>query len=63
MMLASASGISHFQPPAGRNDTGTFPRYRFDQLMDLGWKWLIPLALANIIVTGLVVLLVRGGGA
>ncbi|MGA7613596.1 MAG: NADH-quinone oxidoreductase subunit NuoH [Thermoanaerobaculia bacterium] len=35
---------------------GTFPRFRFDQLMDLGWKWLIPLALANIIVTGVVVL-------
>jgi NADH-quinone oxidoreductase subunit H len=37
---------------------GTFPRYRFDQLMDLGWKWMIPLALANIFVTGLVKLLV-----
>ncbi len=36
---------------------GTFPRYRFDQLMDLGWKWMIPLALANICVTGLVKLL------
>ncbi len=34
----------------------TFPRFRFDQLMDLGWKFLIPLALANIFVTGLVVL-------
>ena len=31
---------------------GTFPRYRFDQLMDLGWKWMIPLALANIAITG-----------
>jgi NADH-quinone oxidoreductase subunit H len=30
---------------------GTFPRYRFDQLMDLGWKWMIPLALANLAVT------------
>ncbi|MFL6202087.1 MAG: NADH-quinone oxidoreductase subunit NuoH [Thermoanaerobaculia bacterium] len=31
---------------------GTFPRYRFDQLMDLGWKWMIPLALANLAITG-----------
>jgi NADH-quinone oxidoreductase subunit H len=35
----------------------TFPRFRFDQLMDLGWKWMIPLALINIFVTGMVVLL------
>jgi len=34
----------------------TFPRFRFDQLMDLGWKWMIPLALGNIFVTGVVVL-------
>jgi NADH-quinone oxidoreductase subunit H len=34
----------------------TFPRFRFDQLMDLGWKFLIPLALANIFVTGLFIL-------
>ncbi len=34
----------------------TFPRFRFDQLMDLGWKWMIPLALANIFVTGILVL-------
>src|SRR6266550_1409245 len=34
----------------------TFPRFRFDQLMELGWKWMIPLALANIAVTAVVVL-------
>ncbi|HKY33705.1 MAG TPA: NADH-quinone oxidoreductase subunit NuoH [Candidatus Polarisedimenticolia bacterium] len=33
---------------------GTFPRYRYDQLMRLGWKWLLPLSLANILITGLV---------
>ncbi|MDB4901681.1 MAG: nqo8 [Mucilaginibacter sp.] len=33
----------------------TIPRFRYDQLMDLGWKGLIPLAIANIIVTGIVI--------
>ena len=32
----------------------TYPRFRYDQLMDLGWKLLIPLSLVNIIGTGLV---------
>jgi NADH-quinone oxidoreductase subunit H len=31
----------------------TIPRFRYDQLMDLGWKVLIPLAIANIVLTGL----------
>jgi len=31
----------------------TIPRFRYDQLMDLGWKILIPLAIANIVVTGI----------
>jgi NADH-quinone oxidoreductase subunit H len=30
----------------------TYPRLRYDQLMEFGWKILIPLALANIIITG-----------
>jgi NADH-quinone oxidoreductase subunit H len=32
----------------------TLPRYRYDQLMRVGWKVLIPLAIANIVVTGAV---------
>jgi NADH-quinone oxidoreductase subunit H len=38
----------------------TFPRYRFDQLMALGWKWLIPISLANILVVAFAILLFPG---
>jgi NADH-quinone oxidoreductase subunit H len=37
----------------------TIPRFRYDQLMSLGWKSLIPLALANIVVTGTVLTLIE----
>jgi NADH-quinone oxidoreductase subunit H len=37
---------------------GTLPRLRYDQLMALGWKFLIPLALLNIMVTGAIILIV-----
>lgn len=35
----------------------TIPRFRYDQLMRLGWKMLIPIAIANIVITGIVILL------
>lgn len=34
----------------------TIPRFRYDQLMNLGWKKMIPLALANMLLTGAVIL-------
>jgi NADH-quinone oxidoreductase subunit H len=33
---------------------GTLPRFRYDQLMAFGWKFLLPLAMANILITSLV---------
>ena len=40
----------------------TLPRFRYDQLMKLGWKAFVPLALLNIVLTGIVVSLLTGTG-
>jgi len=39
---------------------GTFPRFRYDQLMDVGWKWLIPISMFGLILNGVVQLFARG---
>ena len=36
----------------------SLPRFRYDQVMNLGWKIMLPLSIANILVTGLVILLI-----
>ncbi|MGA2360929.1 MAG: complex I subunit 1 family protein [Candidatus Aminicenantales bacterium] len=35
----------------------TYPRFRYDQVMDFGWKFLVPLGAVNILVTGLILVL------
>ncbi|MEO6684188.1 MAG: complex I subunit 1 family protein, partial [Ginsengibacter sp.] len=39
----------------------TIPRFRYDQLMNLGWKVLLPLALINMFVTGIIILVKQNG--
>ena len=41
----------------------TLPRPRYDQVMDLCWKVMLPLSLANVMLTGVVLLMARGGPA
>lgn len=40
----------------------TLPRFRYDQLMDLAWKSLIPLAIVNLVATMVIIQVIRGGG-
>ncbi|TLN25411.1 NADH-quinone oxidoreductase subunit NuoH [bacterium] len=37
-------------------ERGTFPRLRYDQIMALGWKWMMPIAIINLLVTAFVCL-------
>jgi NADH-quinone oxidoreductase subunit H len=38
----------------------TLPRFRYDQLMHIGWKKMIPIALINLLITGVVIAYTEG---
>lgn len=40
----------------------TYPRFRYDHLMDLGWKYLIPLSIVNLVITAVIALAINGRG-
>jgi len=39
----------------------SFPRLRYDQLMEFGWKRLLPLAVFNFIIVAVVIVLIQEG--
>lgn len=40
-------------------ERGTFPRLRYDQIMALGWKWLMPISILNLVVTGVALTFIK----